>query len=59
MTEDGLVGVSTLTVSQEDHGVCLVEGIFSGLAILAAGSECPLIVTTSTTSEASYLEVIG
>ena len=59
MTEDGLVGVSTLTVSKEDHGVRLVEGMFSGLAILAAGSECPLIVTTSTTLEASYLEVIG
>ena len=59
MTQDGLFGVSIRTLSPTDQGVLLLGGSYSGLAILAPDSDCPLILTTSTSGDASYLEVIG
>jgi len=58
LTQDGLFGVSMRTVSPDDKGVLLIGGSYSGLAVLAPDSDCPLILTTSTSGEASFLEVI-
>lgn len=59
MTEEGLYGVSTRTVSKEDTGVLLLGGTFFGLAVQAPDGDCPLILTTSASSESTSLLVIG
>ena len=59
MISDCLVGVSTKTKSIEDMGVVLLSGRFSGLAIKGPDTECPLILTSSSSSGVTYLEVIG
>ena len=58
VTEEGLHALSMRTVSLDDQGVLLLEGSYCGLSVLAPGSDCPMILTTST-GEASFLEVIG
>ena len=59
MTSDCLVGVSTQTKSSEDKGVVLLSGRFSGLAVKAPDSDCPLLLTSSSSSGVTHLEVIG
>ena len=59
VTEEGLYGVSTRTVSKEDTGVLLLGGTFFGLAVQAPDGDCPLILTTSASSESTSLLVIG
>jgi len=58
LTEEGLYGVSTRTVSKEDTGVLLLGGTFFGLAVQAPDGDCPLILTTSASSESTSLLVI-
>jgi len=58
LTEEGLFGVSTRTVSKDDSGVLLLGGSFCGLAVQAANSDCPLILSTTSSPDCSSLLVI-
>jgi len=58
LTEDGLFGVSTRTLSKDDRGVLLLRGSFCGLAVQAPNSDCPLILSTSSSPECTSLLVI-
>ena len=59
VTEDGVFGVNTREASQFARGQLLLGGNFRGLAVLGADSECPLILTTYTNNDVSFLYVIG
>lgn len=58
LTEDGVFGVNTREASQFARGQLLLGGNFRGLAVLGADSECPLILTTYTNNDVSFLYVI-
>ena len=51
--------MSTRTVSKDDGGVLLLGGSFCGLAVQAANSDCPLILSTTSSPECTSLLVIG